>query len=288
MKIVISVLIFFFVGNVFGKSDRIKLKDVQVLTLRKGKYTEARRSHRVPQLACVGGSARCSFIPETVQCYNRGWDGVTVNWECKADMDKKYSFGQLEVTCEGYDHPDDSYILAGSCGLEFSLNIANGAYQERVFKPPPYPGKSASEASELGSQSIFFIVIVFGVLIFIIYLFRSPPNAHEPSAPPPPPGFRPDYFTGSGYNDYTSGPSCGSGGSARSQEEGPGFGTGFLTGGFLGYLFGRNSSGPNYTRDYSSSHTSHNSGYSRTSSEPFIPPETGTETKTGYATTKRR
>ncbi|XP_053213139.1 uncharacterized protein LOC128396562 [Panonychus citri] len=200
-----------------------------------------------------GGSARCSFIPETVQCYNRGWDGVTVNWECKADMDKKYSFGQLEVTCEGYDHPDDSYILAGSCGLEFSLNIANGAYQERVFKPPPYPGKSASEASELGSQSIFFILIVFGVLIFIIYLFRSPPNAHEPSAPPPPPGFRPDYFTGSGYNDYTSGPSCGSGGSARSQEEGPGFGTGFLTGGFLGYLFGRNSSGPNYTRDYSSS-----------------------------------
>ncbi|XP_053213054.1 uncharacterized protein LOC128396485 [Panonychus citri] len=158
-------------------------------------------------------------------------------------------------------------------GHEIPLNIANGAYQERVFKPPPYPGKSASEASELGSQSIFFIVIVFGVLIFIIYLFRSPPNAHEPSAPFPPPGFISDYLTGSGYNDYTSGPSCGLRNTMRTQGEGPGFRTGFMLSDFCGY---------------SSSRKNYNSEYSRTSSDPFIPPGTVTEIKTGYAITKRR
>ena len=32
-------------------------------------------------------------------------------------MDKKYQLGRIEVTCEGYDYPDDPYILRGSCGV---------------------------------------------------------------------------------------------------------------------------------------------------------------------------
>lgn len=58
-----------------AKSDRVKLKDIQVLTLRKGHKTTARRSKPLHQLMCIGGTARCSYLPETVQCYNRGWDG---------------------------------------------------------------------------------------------------------------------------------------------------------------------------------------------------------------------
>ena len=38
-------------------------------------------------------------------------------WECKTDMDNKYRFGTIEVVCEGYDYPDDQYILKGSCGV---------------------------------------------------------------------------------------------------------------------------------------------------------------------------
>ena len=41
-------------------------------------------------------------------------------WECTSDMEDFYRFGELEVTCEGYDYPDDVYILKGSCGVLFS------------------------------------------------------------------------------------------------------------------------------------------------------------------------
>lgn len=55
------------------------LRDVQVLTLYRGRYTTARRSSPVPHLQCVGGSAGCqAFVPEVVQCQNKGWDGVDV------------------------------------------------------------------------------------------------------------------------------------------------------------------------------------------------------------------
>ena len=56
---------------------------------------------------------------QVVQCYNRGWDGNDIQWECKTDMDNAYRFGQISVSCEGYSYPDDPYILKGSCGVCF-------------------------------------------------------------------------------------------------------------------------------------------------------------------------
>ena len=76
--------------------------------------------HLLPsmQLECVGGSAGChSYRPRVVQCRNVGFDGYDVQWQCTADMDAAYRFGRVEVSCEGYDNPDDPYILRGSCGV---------------------------------------------------------------------------------------------------------------------------------------------------------------------------
>lgn len=55
------------------------------------------RSSPVPQLECVkGGTAPCdAFRPRVVQCYNRGWDGVDVQWECKTDMDNAFRYVTL-------------------------------------------------------------------------------------------------------------------------------------------------------------------------------------------------
>lgn len=49
---------------------------------------------------------------------------IFFQWECKADLDNAVRFGKINVYCEGYDYPDDPYILKGSCGvcdLAFSL-----------------------------------------------------------------------------------------------------------------------------------------------------------------------
>lgn len=127
MKEIVLVLLFFFVVQVKSWNEgpgSVLLRDVQVLTLYKGRYTAARRSSPVLQLQCMGGSAGCNaFVPEVVQCQNKGWDGVDAQWECKADMDNAYRFGRIDVTCEGFSHPQDPYVLAGSCGLEYTMEL---------------------------------------------------------------------------------------------------------------------------------------------------------------------
>ncbi|XP_034080359.1 store-operated calcium entry-associated regulatory factor isoform X2 [Gymnodraco acuticeps] len=116
------------VGHISSWEDgSVLLRDVQALTLYRGRYTTARRSSPVLQLQCVGGSAGCqAFSPDVVQCQNKGWDGVDVQWECKTDMDNAYRFGRIEVSCEGYSQPADALILRGSCGLEYTLELTEG------------------------------------------------------------------------------------------------------------------------------------------------------------------
>ncbi len=46
--------------------------------MQKGQRTQARRVSSIPQLKCVGGSAKGVYEPDVVQCYNRGSDGVDV------------------------------------------------------------------------------------------------------------------------------------------------------------------------------------------------------------------
>jgi hypothetical protein len=33
-------------------------------------------------------------------------------------MSQAVKFGALKVSCEGYDYPEDPYVLAGSCGVK--------------------------------------------------------------------------------------------------------------------------------------------------------------------------
>ncbi|XP_029648030.1 store-operated calcium entry-associated regulatory factor-like [Octopus sinensis] len=105
------------------EGERILLKDVTVISLYQNQMTTARRLTPVPQLKCIGGSAGCyAFVPKQVHCYNKGLDGNNVLWDCKTNMDKKYRFGHLAISCEGFDYSDDPYVLANSCGLEYTIN----------------------------------------------------------------------------------------------------------------------------------------------------------------------
>ena len=61
-----------------GQHRSVLLEDVRTLTLQKGQKTEARRVSSIPQLKCVGGSAKCAYQPDVVQCYNRGSNGVDI------------------------------------------------------------------------------------------------------------------------------------------------------------------------------------------------------------------
>lgn len=99
--------------------EKVLLKDVTALTFYDGRWTNGRRSQGVQQLKCIKGDE--THRPMRVQCTQTGWDGKDAQWACEAQLDDGYDLGRIEVVCEGYDYPDDPYILTGSCGLEYEL-----------------------------------------------------------------------------------------------------------------------------------------------------------------------
>ncbi len=60
------------------QDQRVLLKNVKVLTLLNGQKTQARRVSSIPQLKCIGGSAKCFYVPDHVKCYNQGSDGIDI------------------------------------------------------------------------------------------------------------------------------------------------------------------------------------------------------------------
>lgn len=257
-----------------GKRDKIKLKDIEVLTLHKGKMTTGRRTSPVPQLTCIGGTAGCrSYQPDVVQCSNKGSDGYDIQWQCKAEMDNKYKFGKVEITCEGYDYPDDSYVLVGSCGLEYTLDyVKDKPYKEKQS----FYNNKYNEPKIVKSEnpSVIFVVVIVCAIALIYFTCIRVPKPRE--ATPPPPGFR---FT-SESEGYGSDSSFGQ----DKSTGGHGFWSGFLTGGTLGYLFGRNNT--NYRDESSYFGTSSTSSYSSTRSSDSD--DSTTRTTSGFGGTKRR
>ncbi|KAJ3186553.1 Store-operated calcium entry-associated regulatory factor [Gaertneriomyces sp. JEL0708] len=114
-----------------SKHQKVLLRDVQTLTLYRGELTTGRRLKPIPEIKCVGGDACKDVVPEVIQCRQVGWNGVDPQWECKTDLEEAWRLGKTDVACEGYSSPDDPYILAGSCGVEYSL-----------YRTQKYVGKS--------------------------------------------------------------------------------------------------------------------------------------------------
>lgn len=262
----------------------ILLQEIQALTLYRGQYTTSRRTSPVPQLQCVGGTAGChSFVPEVVQCQNKGWDGVDVQWECKTDMDNAYRFGRIEVSCEGYSHPNDPYVLKGSCGLEYTLELTEqgrrrsgagggaglgdfagfassffqGSSDSRRSQPGrgPFGQGSAGDDVAGGASGLIvvglFLLVAYGV--YKMFLCGPVPGQQRfPDGDPQGPnahGY--PHNTGPpppGFKpDYTD-PSSGYGGSAGYSGDGSGY-----PGSGSGYGFRNEFMGPRPRRNYSGS-----------------------------------
>jgi len=103
-------------------NDRVLLKDINVLTLYKGRSTTYRRTYPVPQLKCVAGNGCYQYDIKSVQCYNMGFDGKDQSWKCETLMDPTLRFTNVKVNCEGYSYSNDPYVLVGSCGIEYELH----------------------------------------------------------------------------------------------------------------------------------------------------------------------
>ena len=121
MLVTMFVLLFLPCTRARNTSDRQLLTKTESLLFIKGDVVKTRKSitGALPQLKCIQN--HCHGSIKRVLCTNMGTDGVDVNWKCEAETGgAEVTFDSLLVICEGYDYPDDPYIVSGSCQLEYS------------------------------------------------------------------------------------------------------------------------------------------------------------------------
>ncbi|KAI6172089.1 Store-operated calcium entry-associated regulatory factor [Aphelenchoides besseyi] len=289
--------------------NRVLLRDVTSITLHRGQYTTGRRSSPVPQLQCVGGTAQGKFAPKTVQCYNRGFDGLDVQWECQADMPREYQFGKISVSCEGFDYPNDPFILAGSCGLKYELDYSSAGVHGGSYLPKP----------STDNYTYLVYVIFIGFILYLLYLsFTNTREGNEGDrrggygggysggddypggGGPSPYGWRPSDAPPS-YDDAQKGTSRGT---SRTQGNGSnyGFWSGMGLGALGGYLFNNYyNRGNNYDSTFRRRHTQfeRDTGFGGSSyydqpstsgfyDNPSTSSSSNTHTSSGFGGTERR
>jgi len=98
----------------------VLLRDIKVLELRQGEFTASGRTPAIPQMECIGGSAKGYQEPMSARCVNVGQSAP--HWRCEAKLDKDVQLGSVTVTCEGFSASHDPYVLRGSCGLKYTLD----------------------------------------------------------------------------------------------------------------------------------------------------------------------
>ncbi|GAB1605502.1 store-operated calcium entry-associated regulatory factor-like [Argonauta hians] len=209
--------------------------------------TKGRRSPPVPQLMCTGGAAGCRrFVPNTVQCYNKGSDGIDIQWKCETDMNKKYRFGKIAVSCEGYDYADDAYILAGSCALKYEIDFKNRGKATKT-------SRTMDSSYDFGELIWIILVLCFVFLVYRLCIsrgnntfksffnsnnFGEMPGGAYPREPPPAYGFKPEYFPQQNTKCFED-TQHQHHHQQQQQQQQQSFVSGMATGGVLGYMLGK-------------------------------------------------
>ncbi|KAL0574738.1 hypothetical protein V5O48_007222 [Marasmius crinis-equi] len=241
--------------------SKVKLESIKALTFYQGENTKARRSQPIPQLTCVGKPCRL-YQPEVVRCINLGGRGTDVDWRCEADLPERLRFGRVQVSCEGWSAPGDSYVLSSrrlqplldvdcthifedSCGLEYRLVEVPRALHETDSHFP------RSALNSVDWPTVLFAIPWFAALLWILYGLcwrrddannRSPRRRRGPG-----PGFSSSNWFPGGYdddrNDRNDPPPPYSANKHGTAAQGwrPGFWTGAMVGGLADrFIFNNN------------------------------------------------
>jgi len=123
--------------------ERVHLRDITCLHLAEGAVAVTRSKDVPRQLWNVGEFD--AAVPE-MTCNNVGWDGVgwdgvEVTWECTIPDDVPAKLAGGTVKCEGWDYPDDPFVVAGSCRVLYTL---------KPFPAPAPPARAAGLIGTLG------------------------------------------------------------------------------------------------------------------------------------------
>ncbi|KAG7007978.1 hypothetical protein G7Y79_00007g021030 [Physcia stellaris] len=228
------------------KAEKILLSNVKTLTLRKDLKTSHRRVSAVPQLKCIGGVCDLYQV-DVLRCKNQGsdYDAENIQWTCTSSLPGEIKLGATDVICEGFEGPDDPYVLKGSCGVEYRLLLTEKGEERYGRRGGGSDYGDGNSKSEKWVGVVFWCIFV-GVILWMLYAIfvrdagvrlgggegRNPwggggwgggPGGDDP--PPP-------------YSRYSSSKQYGA--APRAGQEGwrPGFWSGALGGAAAGYMAG--------------------------------------------------
>lgn len=128
-------------------------------------------------MQCIGTGKQCKkdLLPNVVQCYNMGTDGVAIQWKCDAELNLHVLFDSIDISCEGYYDAQDQYILSGSCGLKYKLKITNENTNKQTHHTI-YKSKSNHVMDETEYDHLVLIltlIILLFIAFLIHYLFKN-------------------------------------------------------------------------------------------------------------------
>lgn len=194
--------------------DKILLSDVTALSFQANKYTTGRRNAPISQLYCEGGY--CSEGPDNVMCKNMGRGDKDFVWECTGyGLTPGYKLGQSDVGCEGYDFPNDPYILKGSCGVFYTVvkgsvpattttsTTTTSTVSENIYAP--YRHYNTYD----GGEWLFIALVIICSVVLIVAACNIAPyplasaSATATVYPVPAPWYYPrTWYGGNSYQSY--------------------------------------------------------------------------------------
>jgi len=154
-------------------SNAIRLKDIQALTFRKNQLTTCRRSSPMQQLTCYFGDCRYSNYVDVVQCVNMGVnDNENVQWRCESQLPESLSLGKTIVSCEGYNHAGDEFVLKGSCALKYEL--------VRDYAQPINPYHNTNNNGNIVPFIFLLCLLICAIICFTNCCTFSSSDSHTP------------------------------------------------------------------------------------------------------------
>lgn len=201
-----------------------------------------------------------------MRCTNQGssWGDEDIQWSCKASLPEELKLGGTEVICEGYNSPDDPYVLKGSCGVEYQVSLTRKGEQRY---PDIANGGGWFNDGRGGTDwgAWVFTLIFVSVLVWIIYsaCWRAQeaganrPRRARGGWQPGPGGWGPGGGGGDGGNDDPPPPYPGTKPPGTDSWK-PGFWSGAAGGAAAGYWAGSRNNRDNQQHRH---HDNHNNNY---------------------------
>jgi hypothetical protein len=164
---IILLITFAFAKKYTRAKDAILLSSVKSLTLDASKLTTGNRSPPVPQLTCTGGNAQRYYTVDTMRCKNTGssYSSEDIQWTCQASLPPEFKLGSTEVVCEGFNSPEDDWVLKGSCAVGYRL-VLTEAGEEKY-------GLSGWSGVVGGSKGKSLVDMLWKVVFWGVFIGRS-------------------------------------------------------------------------------------------------------------------